>query len=76
MVVTHKSRFMEIIVNSKIEKVPSNLKLEEYLMERGMGALAGTAVAVNDCVISRDEWQSCLLHENDKILIIRATQGG
>jgi sulfur carrier protein len=67
---------MEIIVNSKIEKVPSKLKLEEYLMDRGMGALEGTAVAVNDCVISRGEWQSYLLHEHDKILIIRATQGG
>ena len=67
---------MEITVNSKIENVSSDLMLGEYLKERGMDKVKGAAVAVNERVISRGKWQSCVLHENDEILIILATQGG
>lgn len=63
-------------MNSKVEQVPANQILEEYLTGRGMDNSRGTAVAVNNCVIARNEWRGCVLHENDKILIIHATQGG
>jgi sulfur carrier protein len=36
----------------------------------------GIAIAVNDTVIPKGEWQSTLLRQDDKIFIIRATQGG
>ena len=67
---------MEITVNSKPVTIEANLKLSEYLNENALRDARGTAVAVNECVISRKAWQSYVLHENDKILIIRATQGG
>jgi len=63
-------------VNSKVEQVPSNQILEEYLKGRGMDTSRGAAIAVNNCVIARNEWRGCILHENDQILIIQATQGG
>ncbi|MDX1637979.1 MAG: sulfur carrier protein ThiS [Balneolaceae bacterium] len=36
----------------------------------------GTAVAVNDAVVPRDKWGQHALQENDRVEIIRATQGG
>ncbi len=36
----------------------------------------GLAVAVNNTVVPKSAWQACILGEDDKITIIRATQGG
>ena len=36
----------------------------------------GVAIAVNDSVISKSEWPRKQLQEGDKVLIIKATQGG
>jgi len=34
------------------------------------------ALAVNQTVIPKSQWDSLLIHENDQIDIIKATQGG
>ncbi len=36
----------------------------------------GIAVAVNNIIISRNSWEEHLINDNDKIIIIKATQGG
>lgn len=36
----------------------------------------GIAVAVNNQIITKSNWASTLLIENDEVLIIQATQGG
>ena len=36
----------------------------------------GIAVAVNDRVVSRDDWAGARLHAGDRVEIIRAVQGG
>jgi sulfur carrier protein len=36
----------------------------------------GIAVAVNNTVISKSDWNSYHLNPNDQVLIISATQGG
>ncbi len=36
----------------------------------------GIALAVNEKVIPKTEWNNFQLNDNDKILIIKATQGG
>lgn len=36
----------------------------------------GVAVAVNDAVVTKDKWSDYQLSEEDRIEIIRATQGG
>ena len=41
-------------------------------MENSMGI----AVAVNDVVIPKTQWNTYTLKENDKIILIKATQGG
>lgn len=40
------------------------------------GDFAGMALAVNQTVIPKSQWDSLLIHENDQIDIIKATQGG
>jgi len=37
---------------------------------------SGIAIAVNDTVVSKKNWNTISLNERDKILIITATQGG
>lgn len=36
----------------------------------------GVAVAVNDCVIPKISWEAQVLHENDRLILIKAAQGG
>jgi len=36
----------------------------------------GIAIAINNCVIPKSDWNSYFLTANDQILIISATQGG
>ena len=36
----------------------------------------GIAVAVNNTIIPKSDWNSYHLHPNDQVLIISATQGG
>ncbi len=46
--------------------------LEHYQLQKSNGI----AVAVNEEVIAKEDWEAFLLSENDRILIIKATQGG
>ena len=36
----------------------------------------GIAIAVNDTVIPKSEWEQYRLQSEDKVFVIRATQGG
>jgi len=49
--------------------------LESILCELNI-SLKGIAVAVNQEVVSRLAWKETQIQENDKITIIKATQGG
>ena len=66
---------MTVFVNN--EKKDVNLKtLSELLESINLNVAKGVAVAVNNQVVTKGEWGNALLNENDKITIIRATQGG
>ncbi len=36
----------------------------------------GIAIAINNTIITKSEWENYKLSDNDTILIIRSTQGG
>jgi len=38
--------------------------------------LTGIAVAVNQSVLKKNEWEGFILNDNDNITLIKATQGG
>lgn len=66
---------MVVYVNQNIHKTEETLLLA-ILKEIGINSTEGVALAVNQTVIPRTQWQHFSLNENDKVTVIRATQGG
>lgn len=56
----------EIEDNSSVLSAVERFKMEQK----------GIAIAVNQQIISKSDWASTTLKNNDEILIIKATQGG
>ena len=46
------------------------------LVDELTGGRPGVAVAVNDAVVPRADWDGFQLHENDRIEVLHAVQGG
>ena len=65
-----------VLLNNKVCVVEKNSALADILQQNGITNQKGIAVAVNNAVVPKSEWQNKILNENDKITIIRATQGG
>lgn len=66
---------MRIRFNDKPLECPNGLTLAALLAQLDQGQ-AGTALAVNQTIIPRDQWSSYLLHEGDTILLFQAIAGG
>jgi sulfur carrier protein len=67
---------MIIILNQQQISVPDSSLLAEVVRLQVGEKTQGLAVAVNEQVIPKKDWSAFSLHENDAILLIRATQGG
>ena len=66
---------MNITVNSE-HRTFSGKNISELVQSLQMPSTNGIALAVNEKVISKSDWEKFQLNDNDKILIIKATQGG
>lgn len=66
---------MNLIINNTPHKF-SGKNISELVQTLNMASTNGIAFAVNEKVIPKAEWEKIELKENDKILIIKATQGG
>ena len=67
---------MNIYCNGKQLTVDSNASLHSLLVTTEFANQKGIAVAVNNSVVKKQDWESHLLSENDKVLIVSATKGG
>lgn len=69
---------MKVILNGKEVEFSDSIKtLEDLLLQNEITTeTKGVAVAVNDSVISKKQWQECELNLGDKVDIIHAIQGG
>jgi len=67
---------MNITVNDEPRALPAAATLETLIAELGLAGRGGMAVAVNDSVVQRARWVEQTLAEGDRVLVIRATQGG
>ncbi len=67
---------MKLIVNDKPEILLIGNRLLDLLHKTNLTKQKGLAVAVNNNIVPKAEWENHELKENDKITIIRATQGG
>jgi sulfur carrier protein len=66
MKITVNNNPTEINENSNVENLIEALDYQQYQL----------AVAVNNHVVPKMQWQQTLLQENDNIVIIRAVSGG
>jgi sulfur carrier protein len=66
---------MNVFINNE-QKTSEAVSISALLEEIKLGSPKGIAVAVNNEVISKAAWEKYQLKENDKVTIIRATQGG
>ena len=65
-----------IFVNDLPRELAAGATLHGLLHELGLSEQKGVATAVNGEVVPRSAWQARALAERDRVLVIRATQGG
>lgn len=66
---------MEIEINGELKKFDKSISLKS-LVDEIVNDTKGLAVAINNSVVSKEKWNETMLNEADKVLLIRATQGG
>jgi sulfur carrier protein len=71
-----KSVRMNIFINQQPKDIPDPCSLEQLLTQVLNIPVAGLAVAVDQTVIPSTDWAQFMLHAADKVMLIRATQGG
>jgi sulfur carrier protein len=67
---------MTINVNGKLMELPDNITVSLAIREVGITSFNGVAIAINNHVLKKEEWDSQKLNPQDVIVIIRASQGG
>jgi sulfur carrier protein len=67
---------MVCYVNNSAHEATENQPLADLLTALGQAQTRGLAVAVNDTVVPRADWATHAVQPHDRILLIRATQGG
>ena len=66
---------VEIFINNATHTFSQEIDLVEMLKQLSLSS-QGVAIAINDTVIPKSEWQVHTLKNQDKITLIQATQGG
>ena len=67
---------MEVLVNNQSVLTPASCTIDKLLPLLGISDTRGLAIAVNEQVVTRASWLSYELSPKDKIILIKATQGG
>jgi sulfur carrier protein len=67
---------MNIYVNNKLQELAASAKITDALSSLNIPSQKGIAIAINNNVIPRTEWETHILQPDDKVTIIKATQGG
>lgn len=65
-----------IYINDKTYDFVQTQSLDDLLRTLKIDIGKGVAIALNNKVIPRAEWVSCQINLNDKLILIKATQGG
>lgn len=65
---------IQVHINDELVALEKGIDIRKTLMQLALDS-QGLAVAVNNEVIAQSDWNR-VVQEGDKILLIRATQGG
>lgn len=66
---------MKVQVNNKETELQSQSSIKQMTLSMELPS-AGVAIAVNNKMVPRMEWDQFILNENDQIVIIKAACGG
>lgn len=66
---------MKVLVNNKEVEINPDSTLVQLTAQLEL-IVSGIAIAVNNRMIPRTEWERFSLHENDNVVIIKAACGG
>lgn len=66
---------INIKVNDINQQFSNSLTIEQLVYKLQI-VTNGIAIAINDSVIKKESWGTKKLKNNDKVLIIKSTQGG
>lgn len=66
---------MQVYLNQKETEVPEGTTVKG-LLDRQQIAVEGTAIAIDNKLVPKSEWDNRTLVPGDKITLIRATFGG
>jgi sulfur carrier protein len=66
---------MNVTINGEAREVPDGTTVGQAVRQLTPAA-SGVAVALNDEVVRRGEWESTALGENDRVEVLTAVQGG
>ncbi len=67
---------MHVFLNNKPVSIIKEIPIQSFLTEIKIFDLEGMAIAINETVIPKTEWENFLLKDNDAVLLIKATAGG
>ncbi|WP_439184648.1 sulfur carrier protein ThiS [Carboxylicivirga taeanensis] len=67
---------MNLFINGQATILPENSSIDDVLKHIGQLQTGGIAVAVNDMVVPKSQWSTSQIADGDKLLIIKASQGG
>ena len=67
---------MTIFINDELTEFEQPPKIIDILTKLQIFEVQGIAVAINDEVIPKANWEKIALQKNDRLMLIRATQGG
>ena len=67
---------MQIIINKQAYQFDENTSLESAIETLELKETNGIALALNEEIIPKGEWQKTILFDEDKIIIIGAVAGG
>jgi sulfur carrier protein len=68
---------MEITINNQLRSIAADSVTVQHILDMEVPKRQkGIAVAVNNVIVPKAEWESYPVLSQDKIVIIKATQGG
>ncbi|MCU4175206.1 sulfur carrier protein ThiS [Carboxylicivirga sp. N1Y90] len=67
---------MKISVNGQEQNMPPSSTIFDVLNQIKQADTGGIAIAINDMVVPKSKWNSAQISDGDKVLIIKASQGG
>jgi len=65
-----------IKLNGQTVNLTQSVSLKLFLEQNNLANTSGIAVALNQSVVQRENWDAIELKDTDEIIIITATQGG